>query len=91
MQICPSAIILSNRAGLNLLIDVKSECICWPQKMCLVAFFHVSLHPLISYPFLTLRLPQASPVAVLHVCLANLKARLPLTSLCPFPYCCFSH
>lgn len=76
MQICPDAIILSNWGGLNPLMDMKSQSICWPQKNCLVAFFHVSLPLLISCPCITLKLPLAFPVAVLQVCLANLKARL---------------
>lgn len=38
-------------------------------------FFHVSLPPLISCPFLPLELPRACPVAVLQAWLANPKAR----------------
>lgn len=33
MQICPSATILSNWGGLNPLINMKSQSICWPQKL----------------------------------------------------------
>lgn len=53
----------------------KSQSICWPQKNSSGFFFHVSLPPLISYPFLSLKLPWACPVAVLQACLANPKAR----------------
>lgn len=68
-------------------MDMKSQSICWPQKNCLVAFFHVSLPLLISCPCITLKLPLAFPVAVLQVCLANLKARLSFFPFFSF-FCC---
>lgn len=55
-------------------------------RNCLEAFLHTSLSPLISCPFLILRLSQASPVTVPQVCLADLRGRLFFS---PSPLCLF--
>lgn len=51
MQICPSAAILSYWGGLNPLINVKSQSICWPQKLSGGFPSHIPFsHHLLSLP-----------------------------------------
>lgn len=66
----PGAIICSDP-----LVDGSPSPSVGLRKTLVAFFFHVSLPPLISYPFLSLKLPWACPVAVLQACLANPKAR----------------